>query len=120
MLRDYVNNLRGEVGTSVTLTIRRGEGENQKIFDVAITRKMVIIKGSDRERRTTVSQVWTHTDGKWLRLHEHATHITADLRDMTGRFIEEVWNKGDLSVADELCAPDIVRTTPPSIILLKN
>ena len=110
VLRDYVNELRGKIGTSVTLTLQRGEGENQKIFDVEkeITPRV-------REKRTAVSQVWTRTDGKWLRLHEHTTHITADLRAMTSRFIEEVWNKGDMSVVDELCAPDIVRTTPPSI-----
>ena len=72
-------------------------------------------KENGREWRTAVSQVWTHTEGKWLRLHEQATPLTNDLVDMTNRFIEEVWNKGDMSVADELCAPDIVRTTPPSI-----
>ena len=59
--------------------------------------------------------MWTRTDGKWLRLHLQYTPLTNDLVDMTNRFIEEVWNKGDMSVADELCAPDIVRTTPPSI-----
>ena len=77
-------------------------------------------KENGREWRTAVSQVWTHTDGKWLRLHEHATHITNDLVDMTNRFIEEVFNKGDLSVADELCAPDIVRTEPPSTGAVTN
>jgi len=77
-------------------------------------------KRNGREWRTAVSQVWTHTDGKWLRLHQHATHITNDLVGMTNRFIEEVWNKGDMSVADELCAPDIVRTTPPSIGAVTN
>ena len=77
-------------------------------------------KENGREWRTAVSQVWTHTEGKWLRLHEHATHITNDLVDMTNRFIEEVFNKGDLSVADELCAPDIVRTEPPSTGAVTN
>ena len=77
-------------------------------------------KENGREWRTAVSQVWTHTDGKWLRLHEHATHITNDLVDMTNRFIEEVFNKGDLSVVDELCAPDIVRTEPPSTGAVTN
>ena len=42
-------------------------------------------------------------------------HITADLVDMTRQLIEEVWNKGNMSVADELFAPDIIRTVPPSI-----
>ena len=59
--------------------------------------------------------MWTRTEGKWLRLHSQETFLTADLVDMTNRFIEELWNKGDLSVIDELCASDIVRTTPPSI-----
>ena len=77
-------------------------------------------KRNGREWRTAVSQVWTHTDGKWLRLHEHATHITADLRDMTSRFIEEVWNKGDLSVVDELFAADVVHTGPPSTGAVTN
>ena len=77
-------------------------------------------KENGREWRTAVSQVWTHTEGKWLRLHEQATPLTNDLVDMTNRFIEEVWNKGDMSVADELCAPDIVRTTPPSIGAVTN
>jgi steroid delta-isomerase-like uncharacterized protein len=73
------------------------------------------LKENGREWRTAVSQVWTHTDGKWLRLHEQTTPVTGDLMAMTSRFIEEVWNnKGDLSVVDELCAPDIVRTAPPS------
>mgnify|MGYP006877076220 CR=1 FL=1 len=52
--------------------------------------------------------MWTHTDGKWLRLHFQITLLTNDLVDMTNRFIEEVLNKGDLSVVDELCALDIV------------
>ena len=70
--------------------------------------------------RNIHSHVWTRVDGKWLRLHEQATPLTNDLVDMTNRFIEEVWNKGDMSVADELCAPDIVRTTPPSIGAVTN
>ena len=32
---------------------------------------------------------------------------------MANRFIE-VFNTGDLSVADEICAPDIVCSEPPS------
>ena len=75
---------------------------------------------SGRERRTAVLQAWTRTDGKWLCLHSQATHLTADLTDMTRRIIEEVWNKGDLSVVDELCAPDIVRTEPPSTGAVTN
>ena len=112
--RDYLNKVKGKIGTSVTLTIQRGEGENQKIFAVTITRKELAPAGR-REQRTAVSQVWTLTDGKWLLLHEHTTQITADLVDMTRRLVEEVWNKGDLSVIDELCDPDVIRTVPPSI-----
>ena len=112
--RDYVNKVKGKIGTSVTLTIQRGEGGNQRIFDVTINRKE-LASVSRSEQRTAVSQVWTRTDEKWLRLHEHTTHITADLIDLTRRFVEEVWNNGDLSVIDELCAPDVIRTVPPSI-----
>ena len=36
------------------------------------------------------------------------------------RFIEEVWNKGNLSLADEICAPDIVCTDPPSTGVVLN
>ena len=67
-----------------------------------------------------MSQIWTHTDGKWLRLHQHASHITNDLVDMTNRFIEEVFNKGNLSVADELCAPNVVHTEPLSTGTVTN
>ena len=77
-------------------------------------------KRNGREWRTAVSQIWTHTDGKWLRLHQHASHITNDLVDMTNRFIEEVFNKGNLSVADELCAPDVVHTEPLSTGAVTN
>lgn len=92
--RDYLNRVKGEIGTSVTLTIQRGKGENQKIFDVAITRKEITPRS--RKKRTAVPQVWTHTDGKWLRLHEQITPLTGDLMAMISRFIEEVWNKGNL------------------------
>ena len=117
--RDYLNKVKGKIGTDVTLTIQRVEGENQKIFAVTITRKELAPAGR-REQRTAVSQVWTLTDGKWLLLHEHTTQITADLVDMTRRLVEEVWNKGDLSVIDELCATDIVRTEPPSTGVVTN
>ena len=36
------------------------------------------------------------------------------------RFIEEVFNKGDLSLADEICAPDVVFTEPPSTGVVTN
>ena len=111
---DYLNKVKGKTGTSLTLTIKRGEAENQRIFDVTVTRKQLPSAGR-REERVAVSQIWNRIDGEWLRLHEHKTHITADLVDLASRLIEEVWNKGDLSVLDELCAPDIIRIVPPSI-----
>ena len=49
-----------------------------------------------------------------------AAHNDVDNVAMANRFIEEVWNKGDLSVVDELCAPDIVRTEPPSTGVVTN
>ena len=52
--------------------------------------------------------MWTRTDGKWLRLHFQYAHLIADNVAMTNRLIEEAWNKGDLSVIDELCDPDMV------------
>ena len=47
-------------------------------------------------------------DGKWLRFHDQAIPLTVVNVAMTNRFIEEAWNKGDLSVIDELCDPDMV------------
>ena len=38
---------------------------------------------------------------------------------MANRFIE-VFNTGDLSVADEICAPDVVFTEPPSTGVVTN
>ena len=70
-------------------------------------------KETGREYKAIRTDVWTHTDGKRLRLYFQITPLTNDLVDMTNRFIEEVWNKGDMSVADELCAPDIVRLDHP-------
>ena len=64
--------------------------------------------------------MWTRTEGKWLRLHSQETFLTADLVGMTSRFIEEVFNKGDLSVVDEIFAPDIVHTEPPSAGVVTN
>ena len=49
-----------------------------------------------------------------------AAHNDVDNVAMANRFIEEVWNKGDLSVVDELCAPDIIRTEPPSTGVVTN
>ena len=77
-------------------------------------------KQTGREGRSIRTDVWTRTDGKWLRLHFQYTPLTNDLVDMTNRFIEEVWNKGDMSVADELCAPDVVHTGPPSTGAVTN
>ena len=82
-------------------------------------------KGTSKENgrewmRNIHSQVWTRVDGKWLRVHEQVTPLTADLVAMTQRSIEEVWNKGDLSVADELFAADVVHTGPPSTGAVTN
>ena len=120
MLSDYVNNLKGEADTSATLTIRRGEGENQKFFDASITRKIVTIKGNGREWRTAVSQVWTRADGKWLRLHGHETHITNDLIAMTNRLMGEVWNKGNLSVIDEIFSSSMVQGQKQAIASVRT
>ena len=49
-----------------------------------------------------------------------AAHNDVDNVAMANRFIEEGWNKGDLSVVDELCAPDIIRTEPPSTGVVTN
>ena len=49
-----------------------------------------------------------------------AAHNDVDNVATTKRFIEEVWNKGNLSLADEICAPDIVCTDPPSTGVVLN
>ena len=59
-------------------------------------------KQTGREGRSIRSDVWGRTDGKWLRLHFQITLLTADNVAMTNRLIEEAWNKGDLSVIDEI------------------
>ena len=60
-----------------------------------------------REYKTIRTDVWTRmVDGKWLRFHDQAIPLTVVNVAMTNRFIEEAWNKGDLSVIDELCDPD--------------
>ena len=62
-----------------------------------------------REYKTIRTDVWTRmVDGKWLRFHDQAIPLTVVNVAMTNRFIEEAWNKGDLSVIDELCDPDMV------------
>ena len=111
---DYLNKVKGKVGTSVTLTISRDDGGKPKNFDVTIIRDKLPSAGR-WEERTAVSEIWVLTNGEWLRLHEHKTYISADLVDLARHFVEEVWNQGDLSVIDELCVPDIIRRVPPSI-----
>ena len=49
-----------------------------------------------------------------------AAHNDVDNVATTKRFIEEVWNKGNLSLADEICAPDIVCTDAPSTGVVLN
>jgi len=111
---DYLNKVKGKVGTSVTLTMSRDDGGKPKNFDVTIIRDKLPSAGR-WEERTAVSEIWVLTNGEWLRLHEHKTYISADLVDLARHFVEEVWNQGDLSVIDELCVPDIIRRVPPSI-----
>ena len=77
-------------------------------------------KETGREYKAIRTDVWTLTDGKWLRLHFQITPLTNDLMVMAQRSIEEAWNKGDLSVADELFAADVVHTGPPSTGAVTN
>ena len=49
-----------------------------------------------------------------------AAHSDVDNVAVANRFIEEAYNKGDLFVADEICAPDIVFTDPPSTGVVLN
>ena len=49
-----------------------------------------------------------------------AAHNDVDNVATANRFIEEVFNKDDLSVVDEICAPDIVHTEPPSTGVVTN
>ena len=77
-------------------------------------------KETGREGRGSRSDTWVRTDGKWLRLNYQTTPLTNDLMAMTQRSIEEVWNKGDLSVVDELFAADAVHTGPPSTGAVTN
>ena len=49
-----------------------------------------------------------------------AAHNDVDNVATANRFIEEVWNKGNLSLADEICAPDIVFTEAPSTGVVTN
>ena len=66
-------------------------------------------KETGREYKAIRTDVWTRmVDGKWLRFHGQAIPLTVVNVAMTNRFIEEAWNKGDLSVIDELCDPGMV------------
>ena len=47
-------------------------------------------------------------------------HNDVDNVATANRFIEEVFNKGDLSLADEICAPDIICSEPPSTGVVTN
>ena len=49
-----------------------------------------------------------------------AAHNDVENIATANRFLEEVFNKGNLSVADEICAPDIVCTDPPSTGVVLN
>ncbi len=73
-------------------------------------------KETGREEKSIRTDVWARTGGKWLRFHFQYTPLTADNVVMTNRFIEEAWNKGDLSVLDELCDPDIVMEQTQAVV----
>ena len=73
-------------------------------------------KETGREEKNIRTDVWARTGGKWLRFHFQYTPLTADNVVMTNRFIEEAWNKGDLSVLDELCDPDIVMEQTQAVV----
>lgn len=47
-----INNIRGEIGTSVTLTVARGEGDSREIFDVALIRRTVEVTSVTYEEIT--------------------------------------------------------------------
>ena len=49
-----------------------------------------------------------------------AAHNDVENIATANRFLEEVFNKGNLSVADELCAPDVVHTEPLSTGAVTN
>lgn len=39
--------------------------------------------------------------------------MSTDLKTIAARFIEEIWNQGDLAALDEFCTATIVRHHPP-------
>ena len=65
-------------------------------------------KETGREEKSIRTDVWTRTDGKWLRFYFQYTPLTAANVDMTNRLVEEVWNKGNLSVIDEIFPSNMV------------
>jgi steroid delta-isomerase-like uncharacterized protein len=77
-------------------------------------------KETGREEKTIRTDVWTRTDGKWLRFHFQYTHLTADNVAMARRSIEEVWNKGDLSVIDEIFSPSMVQEQKQAIASVRT
>ncbi len=73
-------------------------------------------KQTGREGRNIRTDLWQRTsDGKWLRYYFQITPLTSDNVEMTNRFVEDVWNKGDLSVLNELCDPSIVTDQKQSV-----
>ena len=73
-------------------------------------------KQTGREGRNIRTDLWQRTsDGKWLRYYFQITPLTSDNVEMTNRFVEDVWNKGDLSVLNELCDPSIVTDQKKSV-----
>ena len=71
------------------------------------------------ERKGNATDVWTFVDGKWLRLHAQSTDITAGNVTITQHSINEVWNKGDLSVIDEIFSPNMVQGQKQAVTLTR-
>ena len=77
-------------------------------------------KETGREEKNIRTDVWTRTGGKWLRFHFQYTPLTADNVAMTNRFMEEVWNEGNLSVIDEIFSPSMVQGQKQAIASVRT
>ena len=77
-------------------------------------------KETGREEKNIRTDVWARTGGKWLRFHFQYTLLTADNVVMTNRFMEEVWNEGNLSVIDEIFSPSMVQGQKQAIASVRT
>ena len=77
-------------------------------------------KETGREEKNIRTDVWARTGGKWLRFHFQYTPLTADNVAMTNRFMEEVWNEGNLSVIDEIFSPSMVQGQKQAIASVRT